>query len=100
MSSNAHLIGSRRTQPARTIGGTSTPPNEFERSFGTDNIGQNGDITSICEGTNKKNDLEYLARARRTGDSYGQAPVLWCALPLLRSTSSERGSFSHRRGRI
>jgi hypothetical protein len=28
-----HLIGSRRTQPARTIGGTSTPPNEFERSF-------------------------------------------------------------------
>jgi unsaturated rhamnogalacturonyl hydrolase len=53
--------------------------------FGTDNIGQNGDITSICEGTNKKNDLEYyLARARRTGDSYGQAPVLWCALPLLR----------------
>jgi hypothetical protein len=28
-----HQIGSRRTQPARTIGGTSTPPNEFERSF-------------------------------------------------------------------
>jgi unsaturated rhamnogalacturonyl hydrolase len=53
--------------------------------FGTDNIGQNDDITSICEGTNKKNDLEYyLARARRTGDSYGQAPVLWWASPLLR----------------
>jgi Integrase core domain len=28
-----HPIGSRRTQPARTIGGTLTPPNEFERSF-------------------------------------------------------------------
>jgi hypothetical protein len=32
VSSNAR-IGSRRTQPARTIGGTSTSPNEFERTF-------------------------------------------------------------------
>jgi hypothetical protein len=53
--------------------------------FGTDNIGQDGDITSICEGTNRKKDLGYyLTRARRTGDSYGQAPVLWWASPLLR----------------
>jgi unsaturated rhamnogalacturonyl hydrolase len=48
-------------------------------------IDQNADVTSICEGTGKKNDLEYyLARPRRTGDFHGQAPVLWCASALLR----------------
>jgi unsaturated rhamnogalacturonyl hydrolase len=48
-------------------------------------IDQNADVTSVCEGTNKKNDLEYyLARARRTGDFHGQAPVLWSASALLR----------------
>jgi rhamnogalacturonyl hydrolase YesR len=48
-------------------------------------IDQNADVTSVCEGTGKKNDLEYyLARARRTGDFHGQAPVLWCASALLR----------------
>ncbi len=48
-------------------------------------IDQNADVTSVCEGTNKKNDLAYyLARARRTGDFHGQAPVLWCASALLR----------------
>jgi hypothetical protein len=30
--SSTHQIVLRRTQPSRTIGGTSTPPNEFERS--------------------------------------------------------------------
>jgi len=48
-------------------------------------IDQNADVTSTCEGTNKRNDLEYyLARAGRTGDFHGQAPVLWCASALLR----------------
>ena len=48
-------------------------------------IDQNADVTSICEGTGKKNDLEYyFSRARRTGDFHGQAPVLWCASALLR----------------
>ena len=48
-------------------------------------IDQNADVTSVCEGTGKKNDLDYyLARARRTGDFHGQAPVLWCASALLR----------------
>jgi len=48
-------------------------------------IDQNADVTAVCEGTSKKNDLEYyLARARRTGDFHGQAPVLWCASALLR----------------
>jgi unsaturated rhamnogalacturonyl hydrolase len=48
-------------------------------------IDQNADVTSVCEGTNKKADLAYyLARSRRTGDLHGQAPVLWCASALLR----------------
>ena len=48
-------------------------------------IDQNQDITSVCEGTGKLNDLDYyLARHRRTGDFHGQAPVLWAASALLR----------------
>jgi rhamnogalacturonyl hydrolase YesR len=48
-------------------------------------IDQNADVTSVCEGTGKKNDLEYyLSRRRKTGDMHGQAPVLWCASALLR----------------
>jgi len=45
----------------------------------------NGDIRDVCEGTGKKNDLQYyLDRKRLTGDLHGQAPVLWCATALLR----------------
>ena len=48
-------------------------------------IDQNNDMTSVCEGTGKKNDLEYyLERKRRTGDFHGQEPVLWAASALLR----------------
>ena len=48
-------------------------------------VDQNSDVTSVCEGTGKKNDLEYyLERQRRTGDFHGQAPVLWAASALLR----------------
>jgi rhamnogalacturonyl hydrolase YesR len=48
-------------------------------------VDQNADVTSVCEGTGKKNDLEYyLSRRRKTGDLHGQAPVLWCASALLR----------------
>jgi len=48
-------------------------------------VDQNNDVTQVCEGTNKKNDLEYyLERKRRTGDDHGQAPVLWSAVALLR----------------
>lgn len=44
-----------------------------------------GDIRNVCEGTNKKNDLQYyLERARLTGDLHGQAPILWSASALLR----------------
>jgi unsaturated rhamnogalacturonyl hydrolase len=45
----------------------------------------NGDIRNVCEGTGKKNDLNYyLTRARNTGDLHGQAPILWSASALLR----------------
>jgi len=48
-------------------------------------VDQNNDVTSVCEGTNKQNDLNYyLERKRRTGDFHGQAPVLWAASALLR----------------
>lgn len=48
-------------------------------------IDQNENITSVCEGTGKKDSLPYyLARHRRTGDFHGQAPVLWAADALLR----------------
>ncbi len=48
-------------------------------------IDQNSDVTSVCEGTSKQNDLEYyLERTRRTGDYHGQAPILWAATALLR----------------
>lgn len=47
-------------------------------------VDQNNDVTSVCEGTGKFNDLAYyLARRRRTGDFHGQAPVLWAAEALL-----------------
>jgi rhamnogalacturonyl hydrolase YesR len=45
----------------------------------------NGDIRNVCQGTGKKDDLQYyLDRQRLTGDLHGQAPVLWCASALLR----------------
>lgn len=48
-------------------------------------INENGEITDVCEGTNKLNDRQYyLDRKRLTGDKHGQAPVLWCATALLR----------------
>jgi unsaturated rhamnogalacturonyl hydrolase len=44
-----------------------------------------GDIRNVCEGTNKKSDLQYyLDRARLTGDLHGEAPLLWSASALLR----------------
>ncbi len=48
-------------------------------------LDSNADLKNVCEGTNKKNDLNYyLTRARNTGDLHGQAPLLWCASALLR----------------
>ena len=48
-------------------------------------INSDGDITNVCEGTNKLNDVQYyLNRKRNTGDLHGQAPLLWCASAMLR----------------
>jgi len=48
-------------------------------------INTDGDVTDICEGTNKKNNYQYyLDRAKRTGDLHGQAPILWCTSAFLR----------------
>ena len=45
----------------------------------------NSDIRDVCEGTNKKADRQYyLDRKRVTGDLHGQAPLIWCAVALLR----------------
>ena len=47
-------------------------------------IDENGDTHEVCEGTGKKNDLQYYYdRKRNVGDMHGQAPVLWCAAALL-----------------
>jgi unsaturated rhamnogalacturonyl hydrolase len=48
-------------------------------------INAEGDVSNVCAGTNKKNDLQYyLDRPRNTGDLHGQAPLLWTATALLR----------------
>lgn len=46
-------------------------------------INEQGDISEVCVGTNKKNDKQYYYdRPRITGDYHGQAPFLWCAFAL------------------
>ncbi len=48
-------------------------------------LDSNAEVRNVCEGTGKKNDLDYyLNRARLTGDLHGQAPILWCVSALLR----------------
>ena len=48
-------------------------------------LDENADVREVCEGTGKKNDLQYyLDRKRNVGDMHGQAPILWCASALLR----------------
>ena len=48
-------------------------------------INADGDISDVCEGTNKKNDYQYyIDRKRNVGDLHGQAPILWSASAFLR----------------
>jgi unsaturated rhamnogalacturonyl hydrolase len=48
-------------------------------------LNADGDVGNVCEGTNKRNDLDYyLNRKRNVGDLHGQAPILWCASAWLR----------------
>jgi rhamnogalacturonyl hydrolase YesR len=45
-------------------------------------ISADGDFSDACDGTNKKNDLQYyLNRARKTGDLHGKAAILWAPTP-------------------
>lgn len=47
-------------------------------------INEEGDITEVCMGTNKKNDRQYYYdRPRIVGDYHGQAPMLWCCFALM-----------------
>jgi rhamnogalacturonyl hydrolase YesR len=44
-----------------------------------------GLLREVCVGTGKKNDIQhYLNRPRVTGDTHGQAPMLWSAAALLK----------------
>jgi unsaturated rhamnogalacturonyl hydrolase len=48
-------------------------------------VDQHYDVTQVCQGTDKKDDLQYYYdRKRVTGDLHGQAPVMWAASALLR----------------
>ena len=48
-------------------------------------IDTDGNVDQVCVGTGQTNSLEfYLTRPTRKGDPHGQAPVLWCAVALLR----------------
>ena len=48
-------------------------------------IDADGNIDKVCIGTGQTNSLEfYLNRPTIKGDFHGQAPVLWCAMALLR----------------
>jgi|GEM_PF-644003 len=43
-----------------------------------------GNLSDVCVGTGKKNDLQYYYdRTRVNGDPHGQAPMLWIASVLL-----------------
>jgi unsaturated rhamnogalacturonyl hydrolase len=45
----------------------------------------NGNVSNVCEGTNKGSTVQYyLDRRRNTGDFHGQAPILWTASALMR----------------
>ena len=43
-----------------------------------------GLLREVCVGTGKRNDINhYLNRPRTTGDTHGQAPMMWSATALL-----------------
>ena len=49
------------------------------------NIDADGNVDKVCVGTGQNNSLQfYLNRPTQKGNPHGQAPVLWCAVALLR----------------
>lgn len=50
-------------------------------------LDDDGNVREVCVGTGKGDSVGYyLARPRRVGDLHGQAPILWSASALLRSS--------------
>ena len=48
-------------------------------------IDADGNVDKVCVGTGQQNSLQfYLNRPTQKGNPHGQAPVLWCAVALLR----------------
>jgi unsaturated rhamnogalacturonyl hydrolase len=48
-------------------------------------IDADGNVDKVCVGTGQNNSLQfYLTRPTQKGNAHGQAPVLWCAVALLR----------------
>lgn len=51
----------------------------------TDYLNSDYELTEVCAGTNIKDSREhYMNRPRIVGDLHGQAPIIWCAVALLR----------------
>ncbi|MBQ6339694.1 MAG: glycoside hydrolase family 88 protein, partial [Kiritimatiellae bacterium] len=49
-----------------------------------DRLDEFANISDVCVGTGKKDDLQYyFDRPRVNGDPHGQAPMLWIASVLL-----------------
>ena len=49
-------------------------------------IDANGNLDKVCVGTGQNNSLQfYLNRPTQKGNPHGQAPVLWCAMALLKN---------------
>lgn len=47
-------------------------------------VNEDGDVTEICIGTDRKNDKQYYYdRKRCIGDYHGQLAFLWCVVALL-----------------
>jgi unsaturated rhamnogalacturonyl hydrolase len=48
-------------------------------------LNDNDELTEVCAGTNIQNNREhYINRPRCVGDLHGQAPLIWCAMALVR----------------
>jgi rhamnogalacturonyl hydrolase YesR len=48
-------------------------------------IDADGMLDKVCVGTGQTNSLQfYLNRPTQKGNSHGQAPLLWCAVALLK----------------
>jgi rhamnogalacturonyl hydrolase YesR len=57
----------------------------YERAWNAlaTHVQPDGQITEVCVGTNKADNVEhYLNRPRATGDLHGQAALLWFAAEL------------------